>query len=116
MENGIATYSDQICTDARPFAPAPLPTIPALTPSSPGIFGKPAADKRATGRGQAPHAESARKKKCDKLALQRRWATEDLQAARALPQWPHHNNKADLAQRKLRRLDEQHRQECAAPL
>lgn len=63
-----------------------------------------AADERAYHKRQK--AQASKKKKCDNLALRRKWAEED--AANA------HPKSAERARRTARRAAERHELECAA--
>ncbi|WP_237772522.1 DUF4124 domain-containing protein [Herbaspirillum robiniae] len=115
-EGGATVYADQPCSAAQAPAitPAPLPVVPALktppTPPRAKAEAAPAA-RRDTGPSRA---EAAAKKKCDKLALRRRWAEQDLQETRSQPLRAQ-DKKLENARRKARRADEQYRLECPAP-
>ncbi|GEM_PF-3139454 len=112
LHEGLTTYSDHLCQQAGTLSTPPLPTVPAFkaTPVPPVASAPPRPPREAA----ANTAAAARHNRCELLAQQRRWALEDLQAARSTAQ-PPGASKAEQAQRKLRRMEQRYRLQCAAP-
>lgn len=116
--SGGFSYRDHPCDGAgQPLEIMPAPAggrteVPVSLPAARAQSDKGKSSRTLKQTQQRDdRKEAAHKKKCDKLALRRQWADQDMQAVRAQPLRPQ-DKKLDNAQRKLRRLEEQYRLEC----
>jgi hypothetical protein len=121
-EGGKTSYSDRPCAQgtSKPLPPPPVGISPADTMGPQGgdartllelekarIAREKAQEKEERAQAKQARAAQARRQKCDKLRLRRKWAEEDL--ARTV-----HGPKHEAARLKARRQAETLAVECPA--